>query len=145
MTTRLSSSFKMIYLDDGTLCGSVEDVLEDFRFLSEASSDLGLVLNTRKCEVIGNDKNTVSAMLSSLPSLSNVKPAEAILLGSPIGGAPAINSIILSKIQALRSLGKRLKLLQAHDTLCLHAAACFGYSQSPIHIEDCALLSIKFT
>ena len=125
MTTRLSSSFKVFYLDDGTLCGSVEDVLEDFRFLSEASSDLGLVLNTRKCEVIGNDKNTVSAMLSSLPSLSNVKPAEAILLGSPIGGAPAINSIILSKIQALRSLGERLKLLQAHDALCLlqHALA----------------------
>ena len=58
MTSRLSSSFKVFYLDDGMLCRSVEEVLEDFRFLIDASSDLGLVLNTRKCEVIGNDENT---------------------------------------------------------------------------------------
>ena len=99
MTTSLSSSFEVFYLDDGTLCGSVEEVLEDVRFLSDASTDLGLVLNTRKCEVIGNDENTVSAMLSSLPSLSDVRPAEVFLQGYPIGSAPAINSVILQRFR----------------------------------------------
>ena len=62
----------------------MEEVLENFRFkfLIDASSDLDLVLYTGKCEIIGNDENKVSAMLSNLPSLSSVSPAEAFLLGS---------------------------------------------------------------
>ena len=83
-------------------------------------------------------------MQSSLPSLSTVSPAEAILLGSPIGIAPAINSVILSKIQALQSLGERLKLLHAHDALCLlqHVLAI---PKVLYILRTAGLLSITFT
>ena len=113
MTSILSSSFKVFYSDDGTLCGSVEEVLEDFRFLIDASSDLGLVLNTRKCEVIRNDENTVSTMLSSLPSLSTVSPAEAILL-----------AVLLQSIQSSFQRSKLFGPWGKGSSCCMHDALC---------------------
>ena len=119
MTTRLSSSFKVFYLDDGTLCGSVEEVLEDFRFLSEASSDLGLVLNT-----IGNVKS--SGMTKTQCQLYNQACHPCQMSGQlkPSCWDPPL-AVLLQSIQSSfqrfrpRSLGERLKLLQAHDALCL--------------------------
>ena len=119
MISSLSSSYRVFYLDDGTLGGPVEEVLADLRYLVDTSRELGLVLNTKKSEIISKDNTAVSTMQTAFPSLSCVSPTNATLLGSPIGGLQSINALIATKIQTLQSLGARLKLLHAHDALCL--------------------------
>jgi len=42
----------VFYLDDGTLGGSMEDVLQDLHTVQQVAEDLGLQLNRGKLEVI---------------------------------------------------------------------------------------------
>lgn len=58
MTSGLLSELNLWYLDDGTLAGDPETVLQDLETIIKKSSDLGLRLNFSKCElkVIGNDE-----------------------------------------------------------------------------------------
>ncbi|KAJ0174020.1 hypothetical protein K1T71_010166 [Dendrolimus kikuchii] len=48
--TRLKSKFNVWYLDDGTLGGEVDDVLEDFTILTKELKTIGLEINLSKCE-----------------------------------------------------------------------------------------------
>lgn len=55
MVLEMRSEFKVFYLDDGTLCGSLLDVLADLKKVESLASELGLLLNRSKSEVICND------------------------------------------------------------------------------------------
>ena len=59
----------MFYLDDGTLGGSLDDVVSDLLHIEEGAARLGLKLNRNKCELICNDEGLTSSMLSAVPGL----------------------------------------------------------------------------
>ena len=64
------SAFRVFYFDDGTLGGSVEEVLHDLSFVERSALDLGLHLNHDKSELICADTSaTRDTMLSVAPSL----------------------------------------------------------------------------
>ena len=115
----LKSDFGVFYLDDGTLGGNWQDVIEDLQQIEEAAGSLGLTLNHHKCEIISTDDGARDSMLAFSPSLQFVEPSEACLLGSPIGGPNSIDDVLSSKKASLELLGVRLKLLHSHDALCL--------------------------
>ena len=46
----LSSSFNAGYLDDGSLAGSPQSVLSDFKKILSVQNSLGLKVNLEKCE-----------------------------------------------------------------------------------------------
>ena len=54
----LKSSFAVFYLDDGTLGGSLQEVLRDLRLEEEEAGKLGLHLNQGKLELICDDVPT---------------------------------------------------------------------------------------
>ena len=119
----LKSEFKVFYLDDGTLGGTLDDVQSDLLHLERVASEFNLFLNHSKSEIICNDEQSKLEMLSRFPSLHPTVPSRAILLGSPIGGTEAINEVWESKIKQLKTLGSRLELLHSHDALCLLRSA----------------------
>ena len=119
LIVNLKSEFKVFYLDDGTLGGSVEEVKSNFLYLERTARELNLFLNHSKSEIICVDETTKQEMLSMSPNLHPTDPSLATLLGSPIGGLEALNEAWESKISHLRNLGDMLKLLQAHDAICL--------------------------
>ena len=59
------------------------------------------------------------SILVALPGVRLVPPTEAQLLGSPVGDNACVSSILSEKVDALRRLDERLKLLSAHDSLIL--------------------------
>ena len=71
----------MFYLDDGTLEGSLDDVISDLLHIKEGAARLGLKLNRNKCELICNDVGLISSMLSAVPGLLVVGHSHATLLG----------------------------------------------------------------
>ena len=99
-----------------------------------------------------------SAILSIFPELLSTSPADAVLLGSPIGCIRSIESVLDSKIKYLHSLGDRLGLLNVHNALCLmqhaltfpkllyvlRAAPCFssGLLESFYTVHHCLLESV---
>ena len=73
-----------IYLDDGTLGGSVEDITQDLQIVEREAGKLGLQLNHAKSEIIIHDHRAVSSMLEAVPDLYPVRPELATLLGCPL-------------------------------------------------------------
>ena len=111
----LNSAF---YLDDGTIWGPATDVLGNLHTIEQEASKLGLQLNLSKSELIGSDQLT-SSILQASPDLRVVNPAEATLLGSPIGHLSSLDRAITDKLDALRTMRSRLCLLRKHDALLL--------------------------
>ena len=115
----LKSDLRLFYLDDGTIGGSLDDVIADLKRIELVGKDLGLVLNHSKSEVICADNDTKHSILEVSPHLQYVDPSDACLLGAPIGGERSIIAVLTSKKKSLELLGERLKLLHSHDALCL--------------------------
>ena len=115
----LQSEFRVFYLDDGTIGGSLEDVHHDLLMVEEKAALLGLQLNRAKTELVCDDANTRDSMLSVVSELRAVCCGEASLLGTPIGGAELIDNTITSKIQKLRLMGDKFRFLKSQDALSL--------------------------
>ena len=106
-------------MDDGTMGGEVDTLLEDFRMLMVEGAKLGLIVNIAKCEVITDDENVLQKIRDIAPSIQHVKTSSAILLSAPIGGNQSIDEVLATKLRELRRLCSTLKLLNAHDALFL--------------------------
>ena len=115
---QLKSEFCVFYLDDGTLGGHECSVLEDLKLIEREASSLGLLLNHNKSELICNDSSGLG-LLAHAPDLCKVKPGQATLLGSPIGGLESIDITLSEKLSSLKVLGTRLVHLHKQDALLL--------------------------
>ena len=147
----LQSEFKVFYLDDGTIGGSLEDVHHDLLLVEEKAALLGLQLNRAKSKLVCDDANTRESMLSVVSELRTVCCSEATLLGTPIGSVELIDSTITSKIQNLRLMGDKFRFLKSQEALSLlrhsfaipkvlyilRTAPCFRSEQ--LEVFDCVL------
>ena len=119
LVLKLTSDFKVFYLDDGTLGGPFQDVLNDLKLVEEEAASLGLHLNRSKSELVCDDADICDAMLREAPGLRVVSCSQATLLGSPVGSTECVDSAIQSKVEVLRLMGERLGNLTSHDALLL--------------------------
>lgn len=108
-----------IYLDDGNLGGNVKTLQHDLELIESEGAEFGLKLNNCKTEVICNAPDIRNAILPSLPGARVVDPADATLLGSPIGELPSISSTLNAKTHLLKRVEERLQHLAAHDPILL--------------------------
>ena len=81
MVRKLKSVFKLFYLDDGTLEGSLPTILHDFRLVESMAWIWGLELNCHKSELICDDQASREAMLVAVPDLQVVSGDCTNLLG----------------------------------------------------------------
>lgn len=115
----LSAEFNLWYLDDGALGGDVDVLLRDIAVVKQLGSDLGLCLNEAKCELVTDDVSVISAVKSVLPNISSIPCSKATLLGAPIGSDSAVSEILRAKLDVLKCLQDRLKILTTHDAFFL--------------------------
>ena len=57
--------------------------------------------------------------LSVSPDFHSVDPADACLLGAPIGERDSIDAVLKQKLDEMKLMGERLQVLFSHDALCL--------------------------
>ena len=119
LVSTLKSSFAVFYLDDGTLGGSLQEVLSDLRLVEVEAAKLGLYLNHSKSELICDDSPTREEMLFEVSGLHNVSCSQATLLGKPFWKVECISDTIKQKTELLKLMGGRLSHLQSHDALPL--------------------------
>ena len=118
----LKSELTVFYLDDGTIGGAESDLLHDFTSIEKKAEELGLHLNHRKTELIGNVA-TAKDILSLAPEVIQISPESATLLGVPIGDALHVDNAILEKVYKLKILSNRLSCLFKQDVLLLIRSA----------------------
>ena len=79
--------------------------------------ELGLILNSDKCEVISNLAPT--ALPTSLAVLKQVEGDMGMLLGSPLSSNGALQVALEARVQCLEVASSRLRLLHCHDALLI--------------------------
>ena len=117
--SQMRSEFCIVYLDDVTLGGNVEDLAHDLRVFQHEAAALGLQLNQRKSEIICNDWLVPSPILDLITDAVITDPNIACLLGSPIGNIEYTSKVIVEKARLLEIMCDRLQHLEAHDALLL--------------------------
>ena len=70
MCIRLESELCLFYLDDGTLGGKVEDVLQDLDLIVSEGAELSRHLNHHKSEIIGSDHVSRGTLLCACQMLA---------------------------------------------------------------------------
>lgn len=73
-----TSEFCVCYMDDITLRGPADSILDDLRIVASMEK-IGVLLNCGKSEVICCEELTCTAILSSLPGAQITEPSGAIL------------------------------------------------------------------
>ena len=139
LVSTLKSSFAVFYLDDGSLGGSLQEVLSDLKLVELDEAKLGLHLNHSKSELICDDAPTLEALLFEVSGLHNVSCSQATLLGSPIGKVECISDTIKQKTELLKLMGGRLSHLRL---TMLSFFAIPSPSQSSLHSSNCSMLPI---
>ena len=115
----LKSELYIFYLDDGTLGGKVEDVVQDLDHIVHNGGELGLHFNSQKSEIICHDDASRGLLFNALPGAQVIDPDNATLLRSPKGDVACISAILEEKIGILRTMGDRLKFIFSHDAILL--------------------------
>ena len=122
MLSSLKSDLVVGFLDDITIGGPCNLVSEDIERVRALGGEVGLTLNEAKCEIISSNPPQASSPLSKF---THVTPAEAVLLGAPLGRGPAMDLALQTRCDDLGRAVEKLKLLSAHDSLIL-LRSCFS-------------------
>lgn len=118
----LKTPFKTAYLDDISLLGNAETVLHDLLLLKPACENIGLLLNSDKCELTFLGEPHVSEpcqqIYGLLPNLKQLPLCEANLLGAAMGDV-SLETLLKEFLTAFNIMTQRLLKLSAHDALFL--------------------------
>ena len=112
LTKDLVSEVNLWYLDDGTLIGTAESVLSDYKKIKDASDSLGLEVNPGKCEIMlvnpkENNNSTIAKFRELAPEIREISKDNLTMLGSPIM-VEAINGVLLSMLESFQLMCDRL-------------------------------------
>jgi hypothetical protein len=124
LVSSLQSPLNTWYMDDGTLDGSIDQVMEDVKLIQLAAFNLGLELNTNKCEIFllnhnkQEENKSLSRLHHCLPGARVAQQDEWRLLGAPLTNE-AIPGVLHEKIKALETFSDRLGKLNSHSGLYL--------------------------
>ncbi|XP_037034393.1 uncharacterized protein LOC119073191 [Bradysia coprophila] len=124
MVNCLESEFNIWYIDDGTIGGEPDVVINDLETVIAKSSEVGLELNFGKCEIkiLGVVRPEERAHI--LQKINQVAPGiverqdDIELLGSPLT-LSGIKSAINKKLRKLKIMVGRMDKLNAHHSYCL--------------------------
>ncbi|XP_036355426.1 uncharacterized protein LOC115230167 [Octopus sinensis] len=115
------SPLNLWYLDDCTLGGPPDVLLKDLASLIPALSDIGLVINSSKSEIVNLSvepslfKNSFSLFCKLLPELRQTPLSDLEILGSPIL-ADSATRILLAKKNLIASLCEKLSVIDSHPS-----------------------------
>lgn len=120
----LSSTLNIWYLDDGTLGGNVQHIMSDISKIQNSSIELGLELNTQKCEMYvhnGSESEVteiVGRIQSILPGCKLLESNEVVLLGAPLLKESSMKAMSVC-VEKTKLMFSRLRQMGAHRALFL--------------------------
>ncbi|KAG5894912.1 hypothetical protein JTB14_008873 [Gonioctena quinquepunctata] len=121
LTKSLSSEFNCWYLDDGSIAGDSNTVLEDLDKVIIPSKQIGLELNFNKSELISllDPKTEFEFKFQSLaPGIKFLEKSDCSLLGAPLS-KNSLSGHIRNKKDSLQLLFTRLNELPTHISFFL--------------------------
>jgi len=124
------------YLDDGTLIGDREEVLEAATMIQELGPEYGLHINTRKCELYWPTPDEDG--WSEFPTEFVRCSSEGVdLLGAPIGSPAYIQNFTAERLDKICSLLSTMELMDAPQESLLLLRYCTGMPKFIYLLRTC--------
>lgn len=121
MVRALKSELNIWFLDDGSLGGDPDSVIQDLATVIEWSAKMGLRLNYSKCElmVLGTDnkQEIIDAFCNMAPGIT-IRDTDISLLGAPLTDSGIASAISMKKLDLVRMVN-RLAKLNSHQAFFL--------------------------
>jgi len=117
LLSSLNSELKLGYMDDVSLAGPVDTVAADIAQVAVEGANMGLQLNTGKCELVAHQGFSVSDQL--LKSFGRVEIRDASLLGAPLFEGPVLDKAWAKCCEDLAMASTRLVNIGCQDALIL--------------------------
>jgi hypothetical protein len=117
LLSSLQSALTIGFMDDLTLGGHLDDVVNDVHLINRLGTDLSHHLNTSKCEIICFSVDSQPSPM--LQSFIHVLPTDATLLGAPCLAGRMLDTALNDCCVELRRAIERLALLDSHDALVI--------------------------
>lgn len=117
----LKSPLNIWYLDDGTVGGTINEVVGDIERLLPCLETLGLAVNTGKCEIFPcgpKALDNISRLEAFIPGIKIRSRDYFTLLGSPVY-PDAVADFLHEKNALVSKAGEQLKHLSTHVALVL--------------------------
>ena len=124
IVNKMKSDLNIWYLDNGTIVGNTQTVLEDYQEILKALESHGLAINPTKCELhlinpqSEECKNALQSFQNITPGVKLVDKENLTLLGSPIY-PEGIEAVLESKLENLELMASRLSKIDSHSALYL--------------------------
>ena len=112
LTRKCISEFNCWYLDDGTIGGTVTQVLADYNKILAAGNSLGLAVNPSKTELLLvkpihlNPYVVLDQFNQLTPGIKLIKEEDLTLLGAPIN-IEGISKVLKPKLESLELMCSR--------------------------------------
>ena len=120
LVKEMCSKHNIWYLDDGNLSDDYRTVLKDLKTIIAAEKELGLSLNSNKCEIcfLGNPTNkqyeTILNQFNKVcPNIKVTTRENLVVLGAPVGST-ATKESLQSKIDDLEKIVSVVEHLDSH-------------------------------
>ena len=123
------------YLDDGTLCGSVDDLCAALAIIESEGPPRGLFLNRSKSLL--HVPSNASLSNSSLPPSIPVTNGGFDLLGSPIGPSSHCESSLLKRVEKIQSVLDRLSDLEDSQMETTLLRSCLALPKIAFALRTC--------
>jgi hypothetical protein len=117
----MRSSFRLGYLDDISLGGKKDDVLQDLALIKDLETSLGICLNNKKCELYSKTEQTEP----EFEGFERMDMGSLLLLGAPLFRGEALDGALLRHSEILERAVTDLACLRAQAALILLRAS-FG-------------------
>lgn len=120
----LMSQFKVWYLDDATIGGTIEDVISDIISIIKFAGTSGLELNTNKCEIFALNLDAtrqafvLNQVRTLLPGAGLTPPQDLEILGAPVL-PEAISKALRAKVTKMNDVLRLLPLMNPQQALFL--------------------------
>ena len=111
-------------MDDGTIGGTVDQVLADYAKIQAAKNSLGLSVNPSKTELLLvkpvhlNPSEVLDKFNQLTPGIKLIKDEDLTLLGAPIN-IEGISKVLKPKLESLELMCSRLVDLDRHEATFL--------------------------
>ena len=123
----LKESLPLWYLDDGSIVGPGDELVQAWELVGKEAEKIGMRLNVDKCEIWAWEGEDADWMDRFPKEVKRVKESGFELLGCPVGDKKYSEKCVRERVKKIKEVLDRLEILDDPQTELALVRSCIGF------------------
>ena len=123
----LKESLPLWYLDDGSIVGPGDELVQAWELVRKEAEKIGMRLNVDKCEIWAWEGEEADWMDRFPKEVKRVKESGFELLGCPVGDKKYSEKCVRERVKKIKEVLDRLEILDDPQTELALVRSCIGF------------------